>query len=364
MKVIFLLCLLLYPFIGYAQPEIDLSGNLSNHQEVALSKIASKVDYIPLETTDDCLLSNELQIHWGKKDIFVGDIKMMKFYRFDKSGKLLNVIGERGDGPEAYPNAISFYVDENEESVYIIGTRTQTLYKYTYSGDFQKKISMGINSWTISLIDKNIVGYNNRYNRIKNQKDVYELYLFDSNGKELAKTPTTVTSEKDDMILFQLPFFYKYNNKVFYKNAVSEYVYQIGNDLSMHPQYKIMGGGNTQSANSHKDIQKYTEKVSVSNIFECNAWILISYVYQNKLEYLMYDKQKKTYTNVRYSSTENGFKDDLAGGPVFQPFNTGTSDGSCLLSLLTVEKALETNIASLKKLAADDNPVLVIATLK
>ena len=69
MRTQILLCLLFFSLKGYAQQEIDLAGNLSNYEEIPLSKVASKVEYIPLETTDKCLLSNELQIHWGKDDI-------------------------------------------------------------------------------------------------------------------------------------------------------------------------------------------------------------------------------------------------------------------------------------------------------
>lgn len=364
MKTKLFLFLLLLPLIGYAQQEINLAGNLANHEEIPLSSIASKVNYIPLETTENCLLSNELQIHVGKDDIFVGDIKMMTFYRFDKNGKLLNAIGEHGDGPEAYPNAIAFFVDEEKKCVYIIGTSTRTLYQYAYTGEFQKKIPIGITSWSISTLNGNIVGYNNRYNRIKKQKEpVYELYLFDDTGKELAKTPTTVTSEKDDMLLFQLPFFYKYNNKLFYKNATSEFVYHIDNDLTIKPQYKIVGGGNNQSGNNHKDIKKYAEKITISNIFEYDTWVLITYAHKNKIEYLLFDKQKKTYINAR-ADFENGFKDDLTGGPTFQPFNMGSSYSHCILAVLSAEKVSESNIPSLKDLVTDDNPVLVIATLK
>ena len=80
------------------------------------------------------------------------------------------------------------------------------------------------------------------------------------------------------------------------------------------------------------------------------------------MAYLLYDKLKGTYANV-CSGSENGFKDDLAGGPVFQPFHAGSSNSSCLLAVLPVEKAIESN-PSLKGLSADANPVLGIATLK
>lgn len=56
-------------------------------------------------------------------------------------------------------------------------------------------------------VNNNIVYYNFQYNRIKRKKDVFELFQIDKNGKVLNKIPTTVKDEKDDVLLFDLPFF-------------------------------------------------------------------------------------------------------------------------------------------------------------
>lgn len=363
-KIVYLLMLL--SVNCFAQKTIDLAGSLSKSSSLPLSKIATEIRYIPLETSDECLLSNELQIYQGKNDIFVGDQQTMKFYRFDKSGKLLNVIGEKGDGPEEYPYALNFYVDEKNEHFYVIGMQTKTLYVYTYEGKFLKKVTLENVGWTINMLGNNIISYNPQYNRIRGKKNVAELYLFDTEGKELKKHPTTIRSEEDDMLLFDQPFFYRYGNDLFYKNAVSDVVYQIKEGLSMVPHYKIPSGSK-HGKDDYKNIRKYAEKLAVRHIIETGSWTWVIYVNKNEFECLAYDKHNNSCFNVREGGSP-GFKDDLTDGPLFMPAPTANSHGGYLLAWkeagIAMDEDLNKKYDSLKGLTADDNPILVVVKLK
>lgn len=362
-----LMLFMFIPFNCFSQKTIDLMNHLSNTGSLPLSEIASEVQYIPLETTDECLLSEELQIYWAENEIFVGDQQAMKFYRFDRSGKFLNTIGEQGDGPKAYPYAIGFYVNEKEKCIYIIGIRNNTLYQYAYDGTFQRKLPLSNVSWSIGHMDTNIVCYNIRYNRVKGQKNVAELYLFDKNGKEITKRPTTA-KESDDMLLIEQPFFYSYQNQLFYKNTISDMVYLLDKDLKMIPHYRINTGKNNQHGkDDYKDLRKYAQKISVRNIFETATWRWIMYTHKHQMGYLAYHKQTEKCFTIG-EGTNPGFKDDIHGGPLFQPMQYGGSQGGHLLSLMTANEACEKNVAdqyaSLQKLQADDNPIVVVVTLK
>lgn len=368
MKIKCILLAMLLPLYCFPQKTMDLFGALSKSNSLPLSQIASGIEYIPLETSGKCLLSNELQVYLGKRDIFVGDQKEMKFYRFDRKGKLLNTIGQRSDGPQDYPFGLFFYVDEAEESFYVVGTQSQTLYKYAYDGTFRERIPLNAPTWSIAMLNEHIIYYNFGYNRIKGKKNVYELYMADKKGKELQKRPTTVKSEEDDMLLFDFPFFYRYNNRLFYKNAVSDCVYHIDDKLQITPYYKINTGNDKHSRNDHKDIRKYGEKIGVRNVFENDRMALITYVYKNQFEYLVYDKQKEICFNVREDALA-GFKDDIAKGPLFKPMQSGASSHNCLLSILgadeiTEQRELVKSNPLLAKLTTDDNPVVIVVSLK
>lgn len=112
MKKLFLLSL----FVGfslsiYGQETIPLKDALFL-RECKVSEYASSIEYIPLETTDDCLIGDEFSLIVASQDIFVHHFLEKKIYRFDKSGKFLNFIGKRGQGPGEYNDVFGIYADD------------------------------------------------------------------------------------------------------------------------------------------------------------------------------------------------------------------------------------------------------------
>lgn len=83
-----------------AQTTIDLAKSIKYEPKIILlSEIASDVQYIPLETNDNCLIGGELNISISGNDIIAADHQTRSFYRFNNSGKYINKIGNQGQGP-------------------------------------------------------------------------------------------------------------------------------------------------------------------------------------------------------------------------------------------------------------------------
>jgi hypothetical protein len=341
-----------------AQKKIDLASNLSTEKVKAISSIAKSIRYIPLETTNECLLSNELQVYCGEY-IFIGDQKTQLFFRFDLDGNLLNQIGKIGGGPGEYPkNAIFFHVDEEDKSVYIISSFDRSLYKYTYEGQFVKKIPLEDTSWTIAVQNDHIYYYNSYYNRIKKDKNRFELYKADKNGKVINKTPTSVKSEKDDMLLFDLPFFYYYQSAVYYKNSVHDFVYKINDKGNLTPHYEIVCKEKSKhDADDFKNPLKYGEKVGVRSVFENDNFLLITYVYKNEFNYLFVDKQTWALSNVTTKKSKQGFEEDLKDGPAFTPVPNNGPEQNILVSIVYPDRFPELKNSLDKEINEDDNPV-------
>lgn len=347
-----------------AQKKIDLSANLSNKESRAISSVARDIKYIPLKTTPDCLLSNELQVYCGDY-IFIGDQKTQLFFRFDLNGKLLNRIGKKGNGPGEYSGAMFFHVNEAEKSIYIVSVPDRSLYQYTYEGAFKKKIPIEESSWTIAMDESHIYYYNTQYNRIRKNKNRFELFKADKNGKVINKTPTSVKSEKDDMLLFDLPFFYYYNSAIYYKNAVHDFVYRINEKGNLIPFYEIVCKDlNKHEADDFKNLQKYGEKVGVRAVFENNDFLLVTYVYKNEFNYLLVDKQTWKLVNIISKKAESGFEEDLKGGPTFTSVPNNGSEQNKLVSIVYPDRFEEVEHCLDKGIKEDDNPVIVIADLK
>ena len=98
MKYLFsFLCLCCVLSVSAQKPVvINLAKAISESpKEIMLNELASDIRYVPLETTDDCLMNNEFYImQYTGEDIITSGI-----FHFDKNGKFLNKIGSKGQGP-------------------------------------------------------------------------------------------------------------------------------------------------------------------------------------------------------------------------------------------------------------------------
>lgn len=91
---------------------IDLNGQLeSKTSEHTLSEAIETLDLVPLEMTKSSLISDIKNIIITTKYIFILDNKI-GICRFDRTGKYLNKIGKRGEGPGEYQYIESIQVDK------------------------------------------------------------------------------------------------------------------------------------------------------------------------------------------------------------------------------------------------------------
>lgn len=374
MKHVGLLFALLFSAVTnglFAQEKLDLYKSKDHPKTVKISEIAEKVVYIPLETTDQSLLSETLEIYYGKNDIFVGDQDHAVFYRFNKQGKFLNQIGRKGEGPGEYPSAIHFYVDEGKSTVSIISPKTRTIYQYNYEGQFVGKIAFPESPWMITLQDGQYLFYNQRFNRISNDPNVSELFLADASGQIVKQCPTTIQDKEMDMLLFESPFFYTYNQKNYYKNPLLDQVFEVKSPLQLVPAYEIYTGPQKRTKNDMRNPQNLLQQVSVRHIVETDQLRVVIFAHQNKFHNAIYRKSDASFVTTK--NQYPGFAEDLTGGPDFTAYWMGYSRQPVLLSLLTAER-IEQQADRFKKAVAaepalatwkpEDNPILVVAFLR
>ena len=373
MKLVLLVTLLLGITFNpiQAQEKLDLYGHKDQAKKCNLSMIADQVVYIPLETTDNSLLGEQLEIFYGANDIVVGDPNNTLFYRFDKQGKFLNQIGKKGEGPGEYPSAIHFYVDETESTVSIISPKTRSLYQYDYAGRFLRKISFSESPWMIAKQQDKFLFYNQRFNRISDNPSVSELFLADAEGKIAGQLPTTIQDKSMDMLLFESPFFYVYNQKTYYKNPLLDQVFEVKSPLQLVPAYEIYTGPQKRTKEDLRNPKNLLQQLSVRNIVETGSLRLIVFAYQDRFHNALFLKSTSELIHVK--NRYPGFVEDLAGGPDFTAYWMSSSNQPVLLSLLTAER-IEQQADQFKKVAdkypaltdwnAENNPILVVALLK
>lgn len=119
-------------------PVINLSSeNVSKVASLPLSEAAAKVEIVPLEVTDESLIGEIEKMKVTDSDIWVLHDKDERIYRFSRDGKFLNKVGKIGQGPEEYVRMSDFFVDENNQEVYI-QTTIVGVKVYDYEGNYKR----------------------------------------------------------------------------------------------------------------------------------------------------------------------------------------------------------------------------------
>ena len=95
---------------------IDILEGLKTEKEFRLSEIVDDVEYVKLETTPECLLS-EASYMIVKNYILVTQDSPKQIYLFTRSGKYLRKIGRTGKGPDEYIRIDPAIMDPEENYI-------------------------------------------------------------------------------------------------------------------------------------------------------------------------------------------------------------------------------------------------------
>ena len=369
MKYLFsFLCLCCVLSVSAQKPVvINLAKAISESpKEIMLNELASDIRYVPLETTDDCLMNNEFYImQYTGEDIITSGI-----FHFDKNGKFLNKIGSKGQGPEEYLQGLFAFGDWKNKLLYVQNWTTLTC--YGFDGTFVRSIpTPQLNMGAAGLFDENHILYSNDI-YYADKANPIQLYMVDSqNGKTVSKWRGHLEENKKyGMILTSRDFMYNYDNSLFYKPALENVIFKILSPKKRQLVYKFDCSGKDIDVSADEvDPKKRFQFLSVYWAKETAQYLFVNYGMKNISRLGIYDKEKKTFTNVT-------IKDNLAGGYDIHP--AWTSDDNHLLMvyyagglLQDKEKRYSTGLLPerkkdelLKNIKEDDNPVVILVTLK
>ena len=371
MKYLFsFLCLCCVLSVSAQKPvAINLAKAISESpKEIMLNELASDIRYVPLETTDDCLMNNEFYImQYTGEDIITSGI-----FHFDKNGKFLNKIGSKGQGPEEYLQGLFAFGDWKNKLLYVQNWTTLTC--YGFDGTFVRSVpTPQLNMGAAGLFDENHILYSNDI-YYADKANPIQLYMVDSqNGKTVSKWRGHLEeNNKYGMILTSRDFMYNYDNSLFYKPALENVIFKILSPKKRQLVYKFDCSGKDIDVSADEvDPKKRFQFLSVYWAKETAQYLFVNYGMKNISRLGIYDKEKKTFTNVT-------IKDNLAGGYDIHP--AWTSDDNHLLMvyyagglLQDKEKRYSTGLLPerkkeldelLKNIKEDDNPVVILVTLK
>lgn len=119
------------------QTQIHFDAIVGNEIKCALSAIVKEIEYIPLETNQECLVGKIRS--WSLSDDFVILITNNKIFKFSRTGKFIQKIGNRGHGPGEYVDPMDFAIDPMGK-LFVLDRGIRRILSYTTDGDYIDKI--------------------------------------------------------------------------------------------------------------------------------------------------------------------------------------------------------------------------------
>ncbi|MDL2265933.1 6-bladed beta-propeller [Parabacteroides sp. OttesenSCG-928-G21] len=388
-NTLFVILLILTSFICNVNSQniqrINIGKNINTKQSLNLSAIASSVEYIPLETTDDCLLAADiLQIEFIDDEIFLCDGYYI--YRFNKQGRFLKKIGKHGQGPGEYRQIItSFILNKNNKTITVfdnLGKRSFIV--YTTDGDYVKEYKSEFTGGEKRYLTNDLYLVYNSSFHYTNTKGTYghDLILMDDNGKIRHKYKYTMPEGRRYGVMIYPAIFYFFQGKMIYKNPFDEIIYSV-NEKDKTPLYVFDLG----RYDDLKDEEDFTitldrngtpivksnasakERLAIYRLSETEQYLYIVYNKGNDSFRGVFDKSKLQFYNI-YTDNTYGITDDINKGFHFWPI-LGIQHDTMIdykraheFKELNPNKVEEKLRRVINDLDEEDNPVIILAKIK
>lgn len=357
----FLNMLLLSSFAQEKMVVIDIPSSLPK-EKALMSQYFQSVRYLPLETTDECLLER-CKVRLLGNYILAWDY--FNFFLFNaKNGKFIRKIGHKGDDPEAYAYVYSNFFNPYNQSFYIQGYHNN-FQKYALDGKYLKSIQVPLcaNFSTPAFVEPLTSSIFCAFFSNTNGAETKRVMLFDEKGgvvkifpnPHIIKTNKIVMDSEDGIS-------YRYKGKVYFKEKYIDTVYQI-TEKQLIPEYVL---NFSRYSVPYKDRYNSDPNVNVSPYFMCenDNYIMFEYVKDNKAQLGVIDKKLGKSSFYLF---EKGFVDDI-NHFMGVGISSMSDDGVCLGILYPVDitKYIEDNkidfndcLRPLKGIDPEDNPVIV-----
>ena len=351
---------------------------IETEQEVLLSEIAEKVKIVPLETKPECLVAKVSQgmIQMVDHNLFIPCSEGL--LQFTDDGKFVRSVVKRGQGPGEYSIIRFIAANDRLKQIYIMDNGR--ILTYTVDGNYAGESKMPF-CWQFTLLgDSTYVGY--FYNNTGQKKD--RLVLVNRQGETLKTYPQydqfTIANGLNYYLWGRYDrYVYSFKEEACCKEYYNDTVFTVTSE-QLQPRYILDLGKYKIPKERRFEIlegnwQAYSEPAQAylrPDFHETSQWVFLPYTswdVTNKDEsprLALYDKKKRTCYKVK----NNRIKNDMQGSLPFYPETRIADD--VLLYYLEASEVLELaeedpsilEYEQLKNLKEDDNPVLMIVTLK
>lgn len=362
----------------HTQPEvIDVETNLNNYQDLQLTDIATQIQYIPLETSNKCLLEGRINVEIV--DSFIVATNSSSCYLFNSiTGNFIRKIGNKGHGPAEYKSANGF-INPLRKRIFFLGWN-KNLLEFDFEGNFIQSIPIPgfVDSFESPSIPSQFSYFSDQIvcsfiNPIGTEEKL--LLFFDNTGKVIKTFPNlNIFPENRFSFTTKESVLYHFDKNLFFKEIYNDTLFQVDND-ALFPKY-IFNTGKYKIPYESKwwsnEERRNKEMIHPSDILETKRYLFFTLYFEKKEMTGIYEKLNNQLSIVE---TNNGIQNNIDD---FVPFSPQfVSEKGELVSVVDAyiidqwfsnnpEKAkkLTAHLQKLKSLNENDNPVLMLVKLK
>ena len=379
---------------------IDLSKDFSgsDNQTLLLSDIVEDVEYVKLETTDDCLLAGTARVFITNDDIYTlnnySDYKLLRFDR--KTGKFISQIGSIGQGPKEMIQPC--FVFAKDSLVYVTSTSMDKIYVYTNENQFVRSVPFckdrssfedGVGQ-TISVIDHQyIVRHPGQLQASFNYNQYIAVDVIDMNSNRLFAMRDTSDVYGIMLTLDWDPVRWYYKGNINFYNEPDRTVYAVTKD-SIIPRYHFNLGDNKWPVMDGKLTKEFIKHIKFKSFRETEDYLYLYWNQSEKGYFARFNKKTETLDVQEQEKFEGrfwhlgvpGLKNNINGcnrnidfirlmdeqSSIVQMFSaSGKEDYIKVLNESTDVKFPEKRqqlLKLLEEMGEEDNQILVIYKLK
>jgi len=364
---------------------IDLERGFKNLALFRLSEVAEDIEYVFLETNDNCLMNDVFRMVYSSPYFFITDNRRKSIFIFDETGKHVNTLSAVGQGPEEYINIRSFDVHDN--TVYILDSEQKKVLIYDING---KCIStFRIEQWAslLKITDEgNVLLVTSNLWLNSNEGYVFSEYDRDFNLKRKFKQMEPTGSE---VHWVAHAFYRQRGDLIYWEYNIFDTVYTVLPQGRAEARF-ILDPGTVQSAhimkNQDADGNVKSSEFELARLIETDEYVFLFGVYDREFATLLYSKNKNQTAGVERLTN------NIDGGMPFWPYFKLTDnkvadarfpyeikkyldkepkehhkDFNYLTHRIKMDYDAEKHrklLESLEKTDDMSNPVLIIATIK
>ena len=283
---------------------IDLSKDFSgsDNQTLLLSDIVEDVEYVKLETTDDCLLAGTARVFITNDDIYTlnnySDYKLLRFDR--KTGKFISQIGSIGQGPKEMIQPC--FVFAKDSLVYVTSTSMDKIYVYTNENQFVRSVPFckdrssvedGVGQ-TISVIDHQyIVRHPGQLQASFNYNQYIAVDVIDMNSNRLFAMRDTSDVYGIMLTLDWDPVRWYYKGNINFYNEPDRTVYAVTKD-SIIPRYHFNLGDNKWPVMDGKLTKEFIKHIKFKSFRETEDYLYLYWNQSEKGYFARFNKKTET----------------------------------------------------------------------